>query len=74
MYDDAMHILLGYEYANLFDHDKNTIMQVYDILLYALHKMTYDMLISQTKGYDERKFSSNTKELMIMFIQGVNLL
>ena len=66
--------MLGYEYVNLWDHDKNTIMQVYDILLYALHKMIYDMLISQIKGYNERKFSSNSKELMITFIQGVNLL
>ena len=48
-------------------------MQVYDILLNALHKMIYDMLIPQMKGYDERKFSSNPKDLMIMFIQRVNL-
>ena len=25
-------------------------------------------------GYDERKFSCNHKDLMIMFIQGVNIL
>ena len=34
----------------------------------------YVMLISHTKGYNERKFSSYHKELMIIFIQGVNLL
>ena len=46
-------------------------MQVYDILLYALQKMIYDMLISQT--YNERKFSANLKELIIMFVQIVNI-
>ena len=65
--------MLGYEYVNLWDHDKRMIMQVYDILLYALHKKIFDMLISQMKSYNEWKLSSIPKELMIMFIQGVNL-
>ena len=46
-------------------------------LRYSLVCFTQDdyvMLISHMKGYDERKFSYNHNEIMIMFIQGVNLL
>ena len=32
------------------------------------------MLISHTKGYDEKKFPPNPKVLMVMLLQGVNLL
>ena len=46
-------------------------------LRYSLLCFTQDdnvIFISHTKGYNERKFSSNHKDLMIMFIQGVNVL
>ena len=45
-----------------------------DVYHACLIHYDYNVLISQMKGYDERKFSSNRKKIMIMFIKGVNLL
>ena len=58
----------------MWDHGKNMIILIEYVYLLCLTYYVYDMLISHMKVCDERKFSSKPKDLMIMFIQGVNLL
>ena len=65
--------MLGNEYIICEIIKRKQKMQVV-IFLICITQDDYVMLISHTKGYDERKFSSNHKDLMIMIIQAVNLL
>ena len=58
----------------MWDYGKDMIMQVDGVYLVCPTHYVYDMLISQIKGCDKRKFSSKPKYIMIMFIQRVNLL
>ena len=63
--------ILGYKYVRC---GIMVIMQVDDVCLEFLTQYVYDILILQMKGCDENKFSSKPKELMILYIQRVNIL
>ena len=72
MYDDSMYLCWAMNMLNVrswYGYD-NASDDVYHACL--IH-YDYNVLISQMKGYDERKFSSKTKEIMTMFILGVKL-
>ena len=75
MYDVAMWIFwaMNMSFVRLLkEHDKCKLR--YSLVCFT--QDDYAILISHTKGYDERKFSSNYKKIMvmIMIIQGFNLL
>ena len=65
--------MLGNEYIICEIIKRKQKMQVM-IFLICITQDDYVMLISHTKGYDEKKFLPNPKVLMVMLIQGVNLL
>ena len=58
----------------MWGHGKDMIMQVGDVSLVCLTQYDYDMLISQMKVATKGNSHPKPKELMIMFMRGVNIL